>query len=119
VRLASGDCISTSGKYEQFVAVGGTTYGHILDPRTGRPADGLIGVTVIAKSALDADAWDTPLFVLGPEAAKRKARERDDIDVILVQPGTSGRDTLWIERTLADRVALEPAASRYFAVATF
>ena len=65
VTLASGEAISTSGKYEQFVAKDGKTYGHIMDPRTGRPADGLISVTLISHSAFLCDAWDTPLFVLG------------------------------------------------------
>ena len=42
-RIAIGDgAISTSGQYEQFVARDGRSYGHILDPRTGRPAEGLI-----------------------------------------------------------------------------
>ena len=40
--------ISTSGKYEQFVAQNGRTYGHIMDPRSGQPAEGLIAVTVVA-----------------------------------------------------------------------
>src|SRR6185436_20153902 len=71
LRLSGGEAISTSGKYEQFVAANGKTYGHIMDPRTGRPAEGLISVTVVAPSALEADAWDTPLFVLGAATARR------------------------------------------------
>ena len=51
-----------------------------MDPRTGRPAEGLISVTVISSSAFTCDAWDTPLFVLGVDEAKRIARRRDDID---------------------------------------
>jgi thiamine biosynthesis lipoprotein len=110
--------ISTSGKYEQFVAANGETYGHILDPRTGRPSSGLISVTVVARTALDADAWDTPLFVLGPEAARRKAIERDDIDVVLVVPG-DGIDTVWVERSLERSFAMDPAAGRLFRLEWF
>jgi thiamine biosynthesis lipoprotein len=110
--------VSTSGKYEQFVAAGGRTYGHIMDPRTGKPAAGLISVTVVAATALAADAWDTPLFVLGPAAARRMAKERDDIAVVLVAPG-AGVDTVWVESALRDRFTLEPAARRLFRVEYF
>jgi thiamine biosynthesis lipoprotein len=118
-RVALRDrAIATSGKYEQFVAANGETYGHILDPRTGRPAAGLISVTVVARTAMDADAWDTPLFVLGLEAAKRKAIERRDIDVVLVAPG-DGIDTVWVERSLERSFAIEPSAARLFRVEWF
>ena len=114
----SNEGISTSGKYEQFVAASGTTYGHIMDPRTGRPADGLISVTLVSPSAYTTDAWDTPLFVLGPAAAMRKAREHKDFAAILVQPGT-GVDTVWVESSLKDRFILEPEASSLFVVRYF
>jgi thiamine biosynthesis lipoprotein len=119
VPLYPGQAISTSGKYEQFVSADGKTYGHILDPRTGRPSEGLISVTVLSRSALDSDTWDTPLFVLGLDEAKRKARERDNIDVVLVVPGAGGVDTVWVERTLQDRFALEDDARPRFRVAFF
>lgn len=111
--------VSTSGKYEQFVAADGRTYGHILDPRTGRPAEGLLAVTVVSKDALTSDAWDTGLFVLGLDAARRKALEREDIDVVLVAPGRDGVDTVWVERSLKDRFELLSSARstiqlRYF-----
>src|SRR5499427_2458215 len=111
--------ISTSGKYEQFVAANGKTYGHIMDPRTGRPADGLLSVTLVTPSAFTCDAWDTPLFVLGVDEAKRVARRRDDIDVILVEPGAGDVDTVWVENRLVDRFELEPSARRFFVVRTF
>lgn len=111
--------ISTSGKYEQFVAANGRTYGHIMDPRTGRPAEGLLSVTLVSASAFTCDAWDTPLFVLGLDAAKRKARERNDISAIFVSPGTGGVDTVWVESTLRPRFVLEEGAKPLFVVATF
>lgn len=117
--LFPGESISTSGKYEQFVAKDGKTYGHILDPRTGRSAEGLISVTVVAHSALDSDAWDTPLFVLGPERAKRSAHDQDRIRVVLVEPGRDGVDTVWVESGLRDRFVLESAASALFRVKYF
>jgi len=115
----SNEAIATSGKYEQFVAADGRTYGHIMDPRTGRPAEGLISVTVVAANAMDADAWGTALFVLGPEAARRKAAARSDVSAILVQEGRGGVDTVWVEKSLADRFALERDATALFQVRTF
>lgn len=119
LRLHSGEAISTSGKYEQFVAQDGKTYGHIMDPRTGRPAEGLISVTVISGSAFTCDAWDTPLFVLGVHEAREKAKSRADFSVVLVQPGADGVDTVWVESDIADRFTLEPAAASRFRVVVF
>ena len=115
----SGEAISTSGQYEQFIAGDGKTYGHIMNPRTGRPSEGLISVTVVAPSAMETDGWDTPLFVLGPIAARRKARQLDRIDAILVQPGTGGVDTMWVEETLRDRFLLEPRARSFIQLRYF
>jgi thiamine biosynthesis lipoprotein len=114
----TGQGISTSGQYEQFIAANGRTYGHILDPHTGRPADGLISVTIVSPSALTCDAWDTPLFVLGPERAKRVAKTRHDIAAILVAPGNP-RDTVWVEESLRDRFHFEPEAESLFVVKWF
>jgi thiamine biosynthesis lipoprotein len=111
IALSDGEAIATSGKYEQFVAQDGRTYGHIMDPRTGWPAEGLISVTVVAPTAMDADAWDTGLFVLGAHDARRLAAERNDLGVVLIVPGASGRDTLWVERALQPRFQLTDAAS--------
>jgi thiamine biosynthesis lipoprotein len=117
-----GDAISTSANYEQFVAKDGRRYGHILDPRTGRPAEGMLAVTVVAADATTTDAWDTPLFVLGPEAARRKARERADVAAILVTPGAGTGavpDTVWVETALRERFQLEPSAAERFVLRWF
>jgi thiamine biosynthesis lipoprotein len=58
VVLNNGDALSTSGQYEQP--------GHIVDPRSGKPADKCLSVTVVAKDAALADALSTAVFVLGP-----------------------------------------------------
>jgi thiamine biosynthesis lipoprotein len=115
----SGQAISTSGQYEQFVARDGRTYGHIMDPRTGRPASGLISVTVVSPNAMECDAWDTPLFVMGPIEARRKARALSRLDAVLIQPGTGNVDTMWVESTLQDRLILDPAARAFIQVRYF
>lgn len=116
--LLRDEAVATSGKYEQFVAADGRTYGHILDPRSGRPAEGLIAVTVVAPDAMTADAWGTALFVLGPAEARRLAAARADLAAVLVVPGDAV-DTVWVERGLADRFRLEPAAAALFRVELF
>ena len=113
------EAISTSGKYEQFVAANGKTYGHIMDPRTGQPSDGLLAVTVISRSAFTCDSWDTPLFVLGPAKARALAKAHSDFDAVLVTPGPNGVDTLWVEAPLKDRITLDAAAARMFHVVVF
>jgi thiamine biosynthesis lipoprotein ApbE/Na+-translocating ferredoxin:NAD+ oxidoreductase RnfG subunit len=61
----SDESVSSSGGYEKFFTAGGRTYGHILDPRTGRPAEGVAGTSVVAPTATESDAWSTAAFVLG------------------------------------------------------
>jgi thiamine biosynthesis lipoprotein len=57
--------ISTSGSYEKFFWAEGRTYAHIIDPRTGYPAQGTASVSVVARRALDSEAWTKPYFING------------------------------------------------------
>jgi thiamine biosynthesis lipoprotein len=61
--------VATSGNYEKFFYKDGVRYHHILDPATGRPARGTSSLTVVAKSAAEADAYATALFVMGKDKA--------------------------------------------------
>lgn len=63
--------VVTSGDYERFFEIGGRRYHHIIDVRTGMPADRSVAVSVIAPDATTADAWATGAFVLGPAALER------------------------------------------------
>ncbi len=65
--------ISTSGDYERFKIIGKKRYHHIIDPRTGRPAEGMESVTVIGGTGAVIDPLTTALFILGP---------RDGMDLV-------------------------------------
>jgi thiamine biosynthesis lipoprotein len=67
------ESLSTSGNYEKFFRAEGRIYSHIMDPRTGWPAQGVLSVSVMAPRTLDSEAWTKPLFVNGRTwAAKHK-----------------------------------------------
>jgi thiamine biosynthesis lipoprotein len=57
--------LSTSGSYEKFFWVEGRTYAHIIDPRTGYPAQGTASVSVMAPRTIDSEAWAKPFFING------------------------------------------------------
>jgi thiamine biosynthesis lipoprotein len=57
--------LSTSGSYEKFFEAGGKVYSHIMDPRTGMPAQGVVSVSVLAPLTLDSEAWTKAFFVNG------------------------------------------------------
>jgi FAD:protein FMN transferase len=63
--------VGTSGAGEQFIEIDGVRYGHVIDPRTGRPASGVLGATVVTANAADADALSTAFLIGGPELARR------------------------------------------------
>ena len=62
--------LATSGDYERFVEFDGVRYHHILNPRTGHPDSDAVSASVIAGSAIEADALSTALFVLGSDGTE-------------------------------------------------
>lgn len=63
--------MATSGSTEKFFAAAGRIYTHIMDPRTGYPAEGMLQVSVVAPRATDSEAWTKPYFILGRQWAER------------------------------------------------
>jgi len=76
--------VSTSGDYERFFMKDGVRYHHIIDPRTGYPARGLISVSVAARTSSLADPLATALFVMGPGKARDFANSHPEIGVLAV-----------------------------------
>ncbi len=63
--LLRNESMSTSGNYEKFFRAEGKLYSHIMDPRTGWPAQGIAAVSVIAPRTLDSEAWTKPFYING------------------------------------------------------
>jgi len=76
--------VSTSGDYERAFVKDGKRYSHIIDPRTGWPAEGCMSVSIIAPVLGFADALATGVFVLGPEAGMALVEKLDRVEAIIV-----------------------------------
>ena len=81
VELGDGEAIGTSGDYQRFFEVDGKRYAHLLDPRSGFPADHTQAVTILipagAKAGTLSDAASKPIFIAGPERWREMARKME------------------------------------------
>jgi thiamine biosynthesis lipoprotein len=69
------ESMSTSGSYEKFFRAEGRIYSHIMDPRTGFPAAGMLSVSIIAPKTIDSEAWAKPFFIDGLKKGRQWAAE--------------------------------------------
>lgn len=92
VRMGNGS-LSTTANSERRLQAAGRDFGHILDPRTGRPAADFGSVTVFAPSAFAADCLSTALFVMGPAAALAWAEQHDGIEALVLEIAAEGAAT--------------------------
>ncbi|AMJ65184.1 FAD:protein FMN transferase [Hymenobacter sp. PAMC 26628] len=76
--------VVTAGNYEQYFTVGGTYYGHIINPHTGYPATGLRSVTIVCPDVELADALDDAVFVLGPRAGLALINRLKGVDATVI-----------------------------------
>lgn len=76
--------LGTSAATYQFFEYNGKRYGHVLDPRTGRPADGALSASCVAGSAAAADALSTAFFVAGAGWTDDHCRSRDHLAAIVL-----------------------------------
>jgi len=77
-----------SGDYERFFVKDGKRYHHIFNPRTGYPVEGVSATTLIHADPMVADAWNTAVFVLGPEMGLKRVEMIPEMETIMVT--TSG-----------------------------
>ena len=102
--LLKDQALATSGSGVQSFRVAGKKHGHILDPRTGRPVEGLLSVTVLAPTAALADALSTAFFVLGLEKAREYCDNHPEVSSLLIPPPPRGRRLTPINCGIPDEV---------------
>ena len=66
--------VATSGDYERYFEHAGRRYSHIINPRTGWPAEDITSVVAVSRSAAEADVFSTAVSVLGPRGARMFAQ---------------------------------------------
>lgn len=76
--------LATSGSQYQFFRYKGERLSHILNPKTGQPAKGILSTTVITSSAAVADALSTAFFVMGLESIEAYCERHPEIGAIIV-----------------------------------
>jgi thiamine biosynthesis lipoprotein len=84
--------MATSGSTEQSFEADGTSYGHVIDPRTGWPAEGMLGATVIAPTAAEADALSTAFYTMGADAARAYCAIHPQVSALMIAAdGAAGK----------------------------
>ena len=84
------EALSVSAVWGKTFEAGGQAFGHVLDPRAGRPVGGALLAAVATASATDADALSTALLVLGPPAVDRLKDAFDGLRALVVSPSPGG-----------------------------
>jgi thiamine biosynthesis lipoprotein len=78
--------LSVAGGYQRFFEQDGVTYAHIMDPRCGRPVQGVLSVAVLGDSATDGDALDDVFFVQGLDWSRAYLRRHPRTEVLFFLP---------------------------------
>ena len=88
IALKDGEAIGTSGDYQRFFEIKGQRFSHIIDPRTGQPAQGMQAATVLAPVSKDAgaisDVATKPMFINGTATALQYAGRFGVKEVLLI-----------------------------------
>ncbi len=83
--------LATSAATFQHLEYNGRKLGHILDPRTGWPAEGMASATVLAPTAAEADALATAFFILGVEEAREYCAAHPEVGALLLPAGENAK----------------------------
>ena len=84
------EALSVSAVWGKCFEAGGKTYGHVLDPRTGRPVAGAVLAAVALPSATETDALSTALLVAGRQGGRRIERLRPAMRTLLMMRAGAG-----------------------------
>jgi thiamine biosynthesis lipoprotein len=98
----SDHAFSTAGDYERSYIVNGRRYHHIIDPRTGYPATASRSVTIWAPTALQADALDDAVFILGPEKGLALVESQAGVGAVIVD----AHNKVWVSQRLQGQLQL-------------
>jgi len=85
--------VSTSGSQKQSFRHGNHRYSHLIDPRSGQPAEGVFTATVLAPTATMAELLSTAFFILGVEGAAEYCSRHPEISAVLTIPSSIALDT--------------------------
>jgi thiamine biosynthesis lipoprotein len=102
LELEQLDAVATSGDFERFVMHNNRRYHHIINPRTGYPAETFAFASVISKNAELSDAYATAIFVMGLDGAREFLKRHAELGVILADQQIK----LYISKKLKDRITL-------------
>ena len=109
VLKVDGGAVSTSGGYRNFFEANGVRYGHLLDPRTLRPSDRSLSVTIVSRDATLADALTKPVFLLGPVEGLALAESFPGTRALIATRAADGSVALTMSASL--RAQFAPAAA--------
>jgi len=101
-----------SGDYQRFFMENGRRYHHIFDPKTGYPARGVIGTTLVHPDPTLADAWNTAIFILGPEKGLSLAEKMPDMEAVMVTDAKQLQYTSGLSDVLQINNQAKPMYSR-------
>ena len=104
--------LATSGSGVQFFRHQGARFGHILDPRSGWPASGVLSATAVAPTAAEADALATAFYILGVERTLAFCQQRPQLGALLVYQRAAGRPVELTHTGLRGRLHLVEAGGR-------
>ncbi len=94
--LSLTDCaVTTAGDYRKFYIKDGKKYSHIINPHTGYPANSnLLSVTIVAPTAIMADAYDTPFMVLGVDSCLKVCKSIPGMECYLIYVDENGKNQI-------------------------
>ena len=81
--------VSTSSSQKQFFRYGNRRYSHLIDPRSGQPAEEILSATVLAPTATLAELLSTAFFILGAEKSADYCATHPEISAVLTMPSAN------------------------------